>query len=57
MTVDTTMIAAVIAVAEHYGLTVLQVQDLEMVLFRVMLRHVARARPCDHPGGTITRGE
>lgn len=44
---------AIITVGTHYGLTIDQVKNLEVVLFRVMLRHVARARPCDHPGGTL----
>jgi len=47
---------AIVIVADHYGLTAGQVKKLEVVLLRVMIRHVARARPCDHPGGTLPLG-
>ncbi len=42
-------------VAAHYGLPRRQIRNLEVVVFKVMLRHIGRGRPCDHPGGILTR--
>lgn len=50
---ETLAARAVLAVALHYGLSARQVKNLEVVLFRVMLRHIQRDRPCDHPGGIL----
>lgn len=41
---------AVVLVADHYRLTGQQVRELPYHWFKTMLRHIASARPCDHPG-------